>query len=350
MKYKRIDVSKNRFIDIYDDVFDFAEVSKMAMYVKRSAFKLERVPSVDLPDYLKFATLKSEYNIYELLSMGFILSPNLKFLRDRIRENDLRLHRVYVNLSTAQDIYTYHVDGEYHTEPTVLYYVNPIWDPLWEGETHFSDEDGKDIIFSSSFMPNRVVYFSSTIPHKSSQPSFLAKDFRYTLTLKFSSKRTQKHKEDFPIADFFLDRDLEISDVEKNAIEFIRSRSESIPHSGTTLFNHLYNTFVILKQHGCKSSLCLAGLCHSIYGTEFYERLRITDRRVLQEIIGTEAEDIVYRFCNLGDRDAELLNPACFDKDLVHIAYANLIEEKFRDQCHESEIISYKNKLIEIEG
>ena len=54
MKYKRINVSKDRFIDIYDDVFDFAEVSKMAMYVKRSTFKLERVPSVDLPDYLKF--------------------------------------------------------------------------------------------------------------------------------------------------------------------------------------------------------------------------------------------------------------------------------------------------------
>ena len=63
MKYRRIEISKNRFIDIYDDVFDYAETSKMAMFAKRSTFKLERVPSVDLPDYLKFATLKSEYNI-----------------------------------------------------------------------------------------------------------------------------------------------------------------------------------------------------------------------------------------------------------------------------------------------
>lgn len=348
MKYKRINVSKGRFIDVYDDVFDFAEVSKMAMYVKRSTFKLERVPSVDLPDYLKFATLKSEYNVYELLSMGFILSPNLKFIRDRIREQELRLHRVYVNLSTAQDIYTYHVDAEFHSEPTILYYVNPIWDPLWEGETHFADEDGKDIIFSSSFMPNRVVYFSATIPHKSSQPSFLAKDFRYTLTLKFSSNKTAKHKEDFPIVDFFLDNDIEITDFEKSAIEFVRQKTESIPHSGTTLFNHLYNTFIILKQHGCESSLCLAGLCHSIYGTEFYERIKIDDRQILQEIIGNRAEDIVFRFCSLADRDLELLHPTFTDSDLVHIAYANLIEEKFRNHSHESEIIAYKNKLIEI--
>lgn len=348
MKYKRINVSKDRFIDIYDDVFDFAEVSKMAMYVKRSTFKLERVPSVDLPDYLKFATLKSEYNIYELLSMGFILSPNLKFLRDRIKEEGLRLHRVYVNLSTAQDIYTYHVDGEFHTEPTILYYVNPLWEPLWEGETHFADEDGKDIIFSSSFMPNRIVYFSSTIPHKSSQPSFLAKDFRYTLTLKLSSNRTSKHQEDFPIADFFLDRNIEISDIEKTAIEFVKKKTISIPHSGTTLFNHLYNTFIILKQHGCDTELCLAGLCHSIYGTEFYERIKIDNREILREIIGSKAEDIVFRFCSLNDRDAELLNPTFVDSDLVHIAYANLIEEKFRDQSHESEIIAYKNKLTEI--
>ncbi len=348
MKYRRIEVSKDRFIDIYDDVFDYAETSKMAMFAKRSTFKLERVPSVDLPDYLKFATLKSEYNIHELISMGFILSPRLKFLRDRIKSDELRLHRVYLNLSTAQDIYTYHVDSEYDNEPTLLYYVNTIWDPTWEGETHFSDEDGKDIIYSSSFMPNRIVYFSSTIPHKSSQPSFLAKDFRYTLTLKFSSKKTIKHHEDFPISDFFLDSEIKISDFEKEAIEFLKFKTENIPHSGTTLFNHLYNTFMILKHHGCELKTCLAGLFHSIYGTEFYERIRLDDRNILREIIGLDAEDLVYRFCSIQDRDAELLSVGCTDHELVHIAYANLIEEKFRDQCHESEIIAYKNKLDKI--
>jgi len=35
-------------------------------------------------------------------------------------------------------------------------------------------------------------------------------------------------------------------------------------------------------------------------------------------------------------------------KELIEIAYANLIEEKFRNMSHESEIIAYKNKLEKI--
>jgi len=316
------------------------------MFAKRSSFNLERVPTSELPASLKFATLKSEYIIYDLLGMGFFDSPNIEFLKNKIKKEKLRLHRAYVNLSTAQDTYFYHVDSYYDNEPTLLYYLNTYWLPHWEGETHFS-EDAKDICYSTSLIPNRLVLFSATIPHKTSQPSFHAEEYRYVLTIKFSSSNTPDHKKDFPISDLFID-DIEPDDDEKNAIDFLEKNSHGLRHSGTTFFNHCLNVFKILKSHGAPKIVCLAGLYHSIYGTEFYEKIELNDRSLLKNIIGSEAEDIVYRFCSLQDRDSYLLHPNCLERDLIHIAYANFIDEIKRNQCSQDEIINYKNKLEEI--
>ena len=350
MKHRKIDVDNNKFIKIYDEAFSYSQMSQMFDAAKKSKFTLDRTASTSVPTTQQFKTLKSEYSIYDLIWLGFFSGDDIEFLRKEIKDNDYRLHRVYVNLSTSQDVYHYHVDSGIDQDVTLIYYFNCAWEPHWEGETHFSDPQAQDIIYSSSFIPGRIVLFSATIPHKSSQPSFFAPEFRYVLTMKFSSKKHSDYKNDFPIADMFIHDNIEISDFEKEAINFLHVNSQGIKHSGTTFFLHCFNTYKILKNQGKPLYICLAGLFHSAYGTEFRSGISIDNREILQNLIGETAEQLVYRFCNLNDRDRQLLDPACTDIELITSAYANLLEEKFRDQSDDKEIIAYKNKLEEIKG
>lgn len=347
MKKRLLEIDKTKKIEILDNIFDFAQQSYLYEYVKSSAYKLNRTASNSVPQDKQFKTLLSEFNIYDLLKINFFSGESQSYLRDKIKNENFRLHRAYVNLSTAQDVYHYHVDSDIDEDFTLLYYCNTHWEENWEGETHFGDPFAQEIVHSCSFKPNRCVLFTGTIPHKSSQPSFFAKEFRYVLTLKFTHPNHKEYFTDFPIADFFYADDPLPDANESKAIDFLQKICEKIPHSNTLLFNHLYGTWKILKNQGCSKNVCLAGMFHSVYGTEFFNNLQI-DREQLIHIIGNEAEDIVYRFCSLQNRDAELLHEGCTQQDLIQIAYANLIEEKFRDASHESEIIAYKNKLEKI--
>lgn len=339
MQHRKIKID-HRSVDIFDNVFDFKDQSGIFDYVKRSRYSLDRTPSESVVQSQQFTTLLSEYNIYDLLHIEFFKNKDIQKL---VSENQYRLHRAYVNLSTAQDVYHYHVDSTHDNDKTMLYYCNTYWEENWEGETHFGDDNAKEIIASASFKPNRIVLFNGTIPHKSSQPSFFAREYRFVLTLKFSNPEHPQYQTDFPIIDFFIDG----KDYNNNEVDFIRKLSSNIPHSKTSLFNHLYGTYKILKSQGADETTCLAGLYHSVYGTEFYNRLQL-DRDQVQSVIGKEAENLVFTFCSLSDRDAILLNDPNADPRLVHIAYANLIEEKFRDESHEGEIIAYKNHLEKV--
>jgi hypothetical protein len=155
----------------------------------------------------------------------------------------------------------------------------------------------------------------------------------------------QRHSSAFPIADFFLDAPIELLEVESRAIEFLKNKLKGLVHGDSTLFNHVYKIFVILKNHGCNLSVCLAGLFYFFY---IDERIKLTDRDVLRELIGINAEEIVYRFSNLQNRDAELLSPSCKDYDLVHLVYAILIDAKFKNLSLDDEIVTYKIKLEEV--
>ncbi|MFA6238066.1 MAG: DUF6817 domain-containing protein [Bacteriovorax sp.] len=69
-------------------------------------------------------------------------------------------------------------------------------------------------------------------------------------------------------------------------------------HGDTTLLAHLTGTYDILKKWECEEYLCLAGLCHSIYGTESFSQTPATleNREYLQSVIGPEAEKLAYYF------------------------------------------------------
>ncbi len=71
-----------------------------------------------------------------------------------------------------------------------------------------------------------------------------------------------------------------------------------VHHSDGKLAEHLEGTYALLKRWGCPADLCLAGLFHSIYGTE--EFLPGTEGRITREAVrhalGPDAERLVYLF------------------------------------------------------
>jgi hypothetical protein len=69
-------------------------------------------------------------------------------------------------------------------------------------------------------------------------------------------------------------------------------------HGVRTLMAHLEGTERLLRTWGARSSLCDAGLFHSVFGTESFkgELIPLHLRPEVQAIIGKEAERLVWLF------------------------------------------------------
>jgi hypothetical protein len=92
---------------------------------------------------------------------------------------------------------------------------------------------------------------------------------------------------------------------------FLRERTDGVKHSGRTLFDHLTGTHALLAKQGAPEHVCLAGLFHSIYGTNIFrhETMLISQRNVVIALIGPDAERLAYIFCSCG-RPKALVNAA----------------------------------------
>jgi len=134
-------------------------------------------------------------------------------------------------------------------------------------------------------------------------------------------------------------------EIEAKALAFLQLHpGVEARHSGASLLTHLTGVHDKLKHWGCPQVLCLAGLFHSVYGTEHYRRqtVPISARPRVARVIGDEAEELAFRFCTLdtkafvaeidghaaaaanGDSAAEL---EAWQLDLLHIFLANWLEQ-----------------------
>ena len=86
----------------------------------------------------------------------------------------------------------------------------------------------------------------------------------------------------------------------ENRLRFLRdANTEGMPHSDRALFDHLLGTRQLLVEWGSRPALCDAGLFHSIYSTEHFEQTAVplTKRDEVRQLIGEEAESLVWLFC-----------------------------------------------------
>ena len=82
-------------------------------------------------------------------------------------------------------------------------------------------------------------------------------------------------------------------------IEFLRARIDrDVAHSWSSLLEHLLGTREMLVSWEAELTVCTAGLFHSVYGTESFDRATIdrSEREAVRLMIGEEAEQIVYLF------------------------------------------------------
>ena len=76
-----------------------------------------------------------------------------------------------------------HIDSSLPGTFTLLYYVNPVWEIGWDGETVFYDGAG-EVAMAVRPRPNRAVFFDSRIPHNGRSPSRVCLELRVTAAYK----------------------------------------------------------------------------------------------------------------------------------------------------------------------
>ncbi|MFB7260572.1 DUF6817 domain-containing protein [Streptomyces nojiriensis] len=71
-------------------------------------------------------------------------------------------------------------------------------------------------------------------------------------------------------------------------------------HHGRPLLEHLLGTEKVLQSWRARPALATAGLCHAIYGTDGLAQplLPLTDRHLAQQVLGDDAERIIYRYAS----------------------------------------------------
>lgn len=80
---------------------------------------------------------------------------------------------------------------------------------------------------------------------------------------------------------------------------------EVTPHTGKTYLGHLVAVQRYMEAEGCSIDVCRAGMFHSLYGTEAFEKFKLPlERRgEVRDVIGERAERLAYLNCAM-DRES----------------------------------------------
>src|SRR5256714_843059 len=75
--------------------------------------------------------------------------------------------------------------------------------------------------------------------------------------------------------------------------------TETVAHSNKSYLAHLIGVYRDMQAAGCTEEVCRAGMFHSIYGTELFQRFQLPlDRRAeVRALIGERAERLAYLNC-----------------------------------------------------
>jgi len=75
-----------------------------------------------------------------------------------------------------------------------------------------------------------------------------------------------------------------------------RTGGADVEHTGGTYLGHIAGVYRDLKAWGCPEEVCRAGMFHSVYGTEIFQKfaLPLSRRAEVRELIGERAERLAY--------------------------------------------------------
>ena len=122
--------------------------------------------------------------------------------------------------------------------------------------------------------------------------------------------------------------------IEQKKLDYLmQTETNHESHSGVTLIDHLVGVHDILKEWESPQYLQDAGLFHSIYGTTVFEHQSTNDRDTIRELIGEQAEELVYQFSILIQprlNSIRGLDDGQLKKDLQLLWEANELEQRDR--------------------
>ncbi|HUQ71599.1 MAG TPA: hypothetical protein VM165_18870, partial [Planctomycetaceae bacterium] len=126
----------------------------------------------------------------------------------------------------------------------------------------------------------------------------------------------------------------------RRMVDFLVSLgTESVPHTGEKGFlAHLIGVYRDLEGWGCDRDVCRAGLFHSIYGTELFQKfcLPLDRRSEVQQLIGERAERLAYVNCVMNRPSFDRLIPSRGPYRIANRLSDEMIElddQGFHDLC-----------------
>ena len=170
-------------IKIYDNAFSFSYAEKVFGMVKIANYWLGWEDSIAI----EHAHRPNLYSIFEAQDIA-----NLGILEELKKHEVGKLVNFDASINTLRCIVNLSCPGQTNIEHThanldvVLYYVNPIWNRMWAGETLFYSENRVELERAVEYVPNRLVFFNGEHPHTIRSPSFEASFYRFTISLFFN--------------------------------------------------------------------------------------------------------------------------------------------------------------------
>jgi len=171
----------NTHLEVFDDKIPYSERTDIWYYSINSTFKLGWQDSDDPSKY--------ELNLHSSWTQEQLQSINiLPYIEKCISETkwftSRNINKIIVNLVKSDDIHYIHA---HQGQQVALYYVNMDWKDGWYGETIFYNPDNiNDIVFTSPYIPGRIILFDGDIPHAIRPQSSKASKFRISLSLFFN--------------------------------------------------------------------------------------------------------------------------------------------------------------------
>lgn len=115
--------------------------------------------------------------------------------------------------------------------------------------------------------------------------------------------------------------------------------TERVAHTEGTFLDHLIAVYRDMEKWGEGEALCRAGMFHSIYGTEKFQRfsLPVSRREEIRRLIGEQAERLAYLNCAMDraslDREVARGTPPFMIRDRLTQKDIQLSAQDFDDLC-----------------
>jgi len=180
-------------ITVYDNVFSIIDQKNILETIKRLPFLIgfkDDFDDTNAEYYLHHSITNERWKncndkVIELLlhTLGKTEPYQEYFNSER------SILETVINCDTIADSHRRHWHPK---QDVILYYANIVWNKdEWNGETFFYDDTSDDIIYSTSYTPNRIIAFDGELTHKFNGPSRRAPKFRFSISSFFS-----KHSKD----------------------------------------------------------------------------------------------------------------------------------------------------------